>query len=228
MGGPGDGPQLEGHGRRDVPPRRGGGSEGVSHMMAARAVAVSAGKAAGLQRPARPPQRPSMRVYRRAPPGYQFPLPLYRPTRRSLASWFGSACIFGLKLLASGLAGVLVATALWHDQWKSASAPAAVGKRDRGLFQPWGNHRLSPRTGARRRGSRLGSGVHGRRGPGAAVELSASGQDDDLYASGAGSHRRDPARRAQSAPVDSGSRVSSRNARSSRARSWSPPPSSGE
>jgi hypothetical protein len=69
-----------------------------------------------------------MRVYRRAPPGYQFPLPLYRPTRRSLASWFGSACFFGLKLLASGLAGVLVATALWHDQWKSASAPAAVGK----------------------------------------------------------------------------------------------------
>jgi hypothetical protein len=97
-------------------------------MMAARAVAVSAGKAAGLQRPARPPQRPSMRVYRRAPPGYQLPLPLYRPTRRSLASWSGSACIFGLKLLASGLAGVLVATALWHDQWKSASAPAAVGK----------------------------------------------------------------------------------------------------
>jgi hypothetical protein len=97
-------------------------------MMAARALAVSAGKAVGLQRPARPPQRPSMRVYRRAPPGYQLPLPLYRPTRRSLASWFGSACFFGLKLLASGLAGVLVATALWHDQWKSASAPAAVGK----------------------------------------------------------------------------------------------------
>ena len=117
---------FRGQGGRDVPPQRGGGSEGVSHMMAARALAVSAGKAAGLQRPARPPQRSSMHVYRRAPAGYQFALPLYRPTRRSLASWFGSACVFGLKLLASGLAGVLVATALWHDQWKSASAPATA------------------------------------------------------------------------------------------------------
>jgi hypothetical protein len=84
---------------------------------------VSAGKGAALYRPARPPQRPSMRVYRRAPPGYQFVLPLYRPTRRSVASWFGSACIFGLKLLASGLAGVLVATVLWQDGWKPAPSP---------------------------------------------------------------------------------------------------------
>ena len=197
-------------------------------MMAARAVAVSAGKAAGLQRPARPPQRPSMRVYRRAPPGYQFPLPLYRPTRRSLASWFGSACFFWAEAprqrLGRGAGGN-----------GAVARPMEIGVRtggcrqgDRGLFQPWGNHGLSPRAGARRRGSRLGSGGHGRRRPGAAVELSASGQDDDLYTSDAGSHRRDPARRARSAPVDSGSQVSSRNARSSRARSWSLPPSSGE
>ena len=76
-------------------------------------------------------------------------------------------------------------------------------QRDRGLFQPWGNHRLSPRAGARQRGSRLGSGVHGRLGPGAAVELSTSGQDDDLYASGAGSHRHDsaPGRAQRRVPV---------------------------
>ena len=101
-------------------------------------------------------------------------------------------------------------------------------QRDRGLFQPWGNHRLSPRAGARRRGSRLGSGGHGRRRPGAAVELSASGQDDDLYASDAGSHRRDPARARAQRPGRFWISVSSRNARSSRARSWSLPPSSGE
>src|SRR3954453_23505045 len=84
-------------------------------MVAARAVAVNAG-AAVSQRSARPPQRPSMRAYRRAPPGYQLALPLCRPARRSM-SWLGSAFFFGLKLLASGLAGglagVLVATALW-------------------------------------------------------------------------------------------------------------------
>src|SRR5258708_6296572 len=101
--------RIQRAGRADVPLPLCGGAEGVSHMMAAGALAVSAGKAAGLRRPARPPQRPSMRVYRRAPAGYQFALPLYRPPRRSLGSWFGSACIFGLKLLASGLAGVLVA-----------------------------------------------------------------------------------------------------------------------
>ena len=160
MGGPGDGPQLEGHGRRDVPAPAGGGSEGVSHMMAARAVAVSAGKAAGLQ-------RPSMRVYRRAPPGYQFPLPLYRPTRRSLASWFGSACIFGLKLLASGLAGVLVATALWHDQWKSASAPAAVGKEIAAYSNPGETtvYRRAPAQGGADRGWEAESTDAGDRAP---------------------------------------------------------------
>jgi hypothetical protein len=94
-------------------------------MVAARALAVSAGTAAS-QRPARPPQRPSMRVYRRAPPGYQLALPLYRPARRSV-SWLGSAIFFALKLIASGLAGVLVATALWHESWKPASSPQAAG-----------------------------------------------------------------------------------------------------
>ena len=71
-----------------------------------------------------------MRAYRRAPPGYQLALPLYRPARRSM-SWLGSAFFFGLKLLASGLAGVLagvlVATALWHESWKPASSPQAAG-----------------------------------------------------------------------------------------------------
>ena len=136
-------------------------------MMAARAVAVSAGKAAGLQRPARPPQRPSMRVYRRAPPGYQFPLPLYRPTRRSLASWFGSACIFGLKLLASGLAGVLVATALWHDQWKSASAPAAVGNEIAAYSNPGETtvYRRAPAQGGADRGWEAESTDAGDRAP---------------------------------------------------------------
>ena len=46
-------------------------------------------------------------------------------------SWLGSAFFFGLKLLASGLAGVLagvlVATALWHESWKPASSPQAAG-----------------------------------------------------------------------------------------------------
>jgi hypothetical protein len=64
-----------------------------------------------------------MRAYRRAPPGYQLALPLCRPTRRS-AAWLGSAFFFALKLLASGLAGVVVAAALWHD-WKPASSPQA-------------------------------------------------------------------------------------------------------
>jgi hypothetical protein len=64
-----------------------------------------------------------MRVYRRAPPGYQLALPLHRPKRRSAALWLGSAFFFGLKLLASGLAGVVVATALWHESWKPASSP---------------------------------------------------------------------------------------------------------
>jgi hypothetical protein len=69
---------------------------------------------------------PSMRAYRRAPPGYQLALPLYRPARRSM-SWLGSAFFFGLKLLASGLAGVLVATALWHESWKPAPSPQGAG-----------------------------------------------------------------------------------------------------
>jgi hypothetical protein len=94
-------------------------------MVAARALAVSAGAAAS-QRPARPPQRPSMRVHRRAPPGYQLALPLYQPARRSV-SWLGSAFFFALKLLVSGLAGVVVATALWHESWKPAPSPQAAG-----------------------------------------------------------------------------------------------------
>jgi cysteinyl-tRNA synthetase len=92
-------------------------------MVAARALAVSAGKAAALHRPAKPPQRPSMRVYRRAPPGYQFALPLYCPRRRSAASGFVAACLFGLKLVASLLAGIMVAMVLWQDGWKPASSP---------------------------------------------------------------------------------------------------------
>jgi len=92
-------------------------------MVAARAVAVSA-RAAESQRPARgTAQRPSMRAYQRAPPGYQLVLPLYRPTPGSAASWLGSACLFALKLIGSGLAGVLVATALWQESWKPAPSP---------------------------------------------------------------------------------------------------------
>jgi hypothetical protein len=64
-----------------------------------------------------------MRVYRRAPAGYQFALPLYRPARRSAVSWFVSACFFGLKLVASGMAGVVVAAALFHASWKPAPSP---------------------------------------------------------------------------------------------------------
>ena len=67
-----------------------------------------------------------MRVYRRAPPGYQLALPLSRPTRRSV-SWLGSAFFFALKLLASGLAGIVVATALFHESWKPAPSPQAAG-----------------------------------------------------------------------------------------------------
>jgi hypothetical protein len=63
-----------------------------------------------------------MRLYRRAPPGYQLGLPLSRPARRSLA-WLGSACFFGLKLLASGMAGVVVAAALFQASWKPAPSP---------------------------------------------------------------------------------------------------------
>jgi hypothetical protein len=189
--------------------------------MAARAVAVSAGKAAGLQ-------RPSMRVYRRAPPGYQFPLPLYRPTRRSLASWFGSACIFGLKLLASGLAGVLVATALWHDQWKSASAPAAVGNEIAAYSNPGETtvYRRAPAQGGADRGWEAESTDAGDRAPPSNYPRrvkTTTFTPPVPEATGA-----IPPERARSAPVDSGSRVSSRNARSSRARSWSLPPSSGE
>jgi len=65
-----------------------------------------------------------MRAYRRAPQGYQLALPLARPTRRS-AAWLGSALFFGLKLLASGLAGIVVATALFHESWKPAPSPQA-------------------------------------------------------------------------------------------------------
>ena len=167
MGGPGDGPQLEGHGRRDVPPRRGGGSEGVSHMMAARALAVSAGKAAGLQRPARPPQRPSMRVYRRAPPGYQFPLPLYRPTRRSLASWFGSACFFGLKLLASGLAGVLGGNGAVARPMEIGVRTAAVGNEIAAYSNPGETtvYRRAPAQGGADRGWEAESTDVGDRAP---------------------------------------------------------------
>jgi hypothetical protein len=67
-----------------------------------------------------------MRAYRRAPRGYQLALPLYRPARRSMA-WLGSALFFALKLLVSGLAGVVVATALWHGSWKPASSPQGAG-----------------------------------------------------------------------------------------------------
>ena len=121
---PRDGPRAEVR-AAGFPSHRGDGAGGVSCMVAARAFAVSAGTAAS-QRPARPPQRPSMRVYRRAPPGYQLALPLSRPTRRSV-SWLGSAFFFALKLLASGLAGIVVATALFHESWKPAPSPQAAG-----------------------------------------------------------------------------------------------------
>ena len=122
---PRDGPRAEVQ-AAGVPPHHGDGAGGVFLMVAARALAVNAG-AAAPQRPARPPQRSLMRIYRRAPPGYQLALPLHRPKRRSAALWLGSAFFFALKLLASGLAGVLVATALWHESWKPASSPPAAG-----------------------------------------------------------------------------------------------------
>lgn len=75
-----------------------------------------------------------MRAYRRAPPGYQLALPLHRPARRSAASWVGAACMFGLKLVASGLAGVVVATALWHESWKPAPSPEGAGKETAAHF----------------------------------------------------------------------------------------------
>jgi hypothetical protein len=202
------------------------GQRAFSQMMAARALAMSAGKAAGLQRPARPPQRPSIHVYRRAPAGYQFALPLYRPTRRSLASWFGSACIFGLKLLASGLAGVLVATALWHDQWKSASAPATVRNEIAAYSNPGETtvYRRAPAQGSADRGWETESMDAWDRAPPSNYPRRVRTMTfTPPKATGA-----IPPERARSAPVDSGSRVSSRNARSSRARSWSLPPSSGE
>jgi hypothetical protein len=42
-------------------------------------------------------------------------------------AWLGSAFFFGLKLLLSGLAGVVVAGALWHGSWKLASSPQPAG-----------------------------------------------------------------------------------------------------
>ena len=110
----GDGPRSEFQGGGMLRQGLAVGAGGISHMAAARAIAVSGGKSVALQRPASSPPRPSMRMYRRAPPGYQFALPLYRPTRRSAASWLVRAGLFGLKLAASGLAGVLVAMALWQ------------------------------------------------------------------------------------------------------------------
>ena len=112
--------------RRDFRPIMAMGQGAFLLMVAARALAVNAGAAAS-QRPARPPQRPSMRVYRRAPPGYQLALPLYRPTRRS-------AVVARLRLFLRAEAAcerfggrALVATALWHESWKPASSPQAAG-----------------------------------------------------------------------------------------------------
>ena len=177
--------------RRVFPPHRGDGARGVSLWWQARARVVNAGAAAS-QRPARPSQRPLMRAYRRAPPGYQLALPLYRPARRSM-SWLGSAFFFGLKLLASGLAGVLagvlVATALWHESWKPASSPQAAGN-ETAAHSSAGETTVYRRPPAQRDGgSWVGSRLHGRLGPGAAVELSAVGEDDDVCAAGAGRDR---------------------------------------
>jgi hypothetical protein len=151
---------------------------------------------------------------------------LYRPTRRSLASWFGSACFFGLKLLASGLAGVLVATALWHDQWKSASVPAAV--EIAGYSNPGETtvYRRAPAQGGADRGREAEAVDAGDRAPPSKYPRpvkTTTFTPPTPEATGA-----IPPERARSAPVDSGAQVSSRNARSSRARSWSLPPSSGE
>ena len=198
-------------------------------MVAARALAVNAGAAAS-QRPARPPQRPSMRAYRRAPPGYQLALPLYRPTRRSM-SWLGSAFFFGLKLLAGGLAGglagVLVATALWHESWKPAPSPQGAGNETAAHLQLRGNHRLSPPAGGRRHGSRVGSRLPdvGDRGPPSNYPLRVKTMTfTPLSPDATGTI---PPRGRASAWILR-SRVSLRNARSSRARSWNLPPGNGE
>jgi cysteinyl-tRNA synthetase, unknown class len=130
------------------------GAGGISHMAAARALAVSGGKSAALQRPASSPPRPSMRMYRRAPPGYQFALPLYRPTRRSAASWLVGACLFGLKLVASGLAGVMLAMALWQDGGKLVPAPEPAGQQT-GAYSSSGEttiYRRGPTQGGADRG----------------------------------------------------------------------------
>src|SRR4051812_50118568 len=117
--------------RRDFRPIVAMGQGAFLFMVAARALGVNAGAAAS-QRPARPPQRPSMRAYRRAPPGYQLALPLYRPARRSM-SWLGSPFFFGLKLLASGFAGGFGGgfggNALWARGLEAAPPPPSAGER---------------------------------------------------------------------------------------------------
>ena len=98
---------------------------------------------------------------------------------------------------------MLVATALWHDQLEIGVHTGGCWQRDRGLFQPWETtvHRRAPAQGGVDRGWEAESTDAGDRAP--PSNYPRAGQDDDVYASGAGSHRRDPARRARSAPVDS-------------------------
>jgi hypothetical protein len=204
------------------------GAEGVSHMVAARALAVSAEKAVALHRPAQPAQRPSMRVYRRAPPGYQLALPLFRPTRRSAASWLGSTCIFGLKLLASCLAGVVVAAALWHDHRNVAPSPDSARQE---IATPSGAgettiYRGPPAQGGVDRGWEADSTDAWDRPPPSNYPLRVKTMTFTPPAPDAAGAILPE--RARSVPVNPGSRVSSRNARSSRVRSWSLPPGSGE
>jgi hypothetical protein len=107
-----------------------------------------------------------MRVYRRAPPGYQLALPLSRPTRRSV-SWLGSAFFFALKLLASGLAGIVVATALFHESWKPAPSPQGAGNETAALSSSGETtvYRRPPAEGGMDRGSEADSPDVGDRGP---------------------------------------------------------------
>ena len=195
---PRDGPHAEVQ-AAGVPLHGGDGAGGVSFMVAARALAVNAGAAAS-QRPARPPQRPSMRIYRRAPPGYQLALPLHRPKRRSAASWLGSACMLRAEAACEWFGRRRGGNGAVARELEAGAIAARRGQRDRGPFQRGGDHGLSPPAGGGRRGWWVGSRLHGRLGPGAAVELSAAGEDDDVYAAGAGRDRDHSAPGARAAP----------------------------
>jgi hypothetical protein len=169
-----------------------------------------------------------MRVYRRAPPGYQLALPLSRPARRSAASWLGSTCIFGLKLFASCLAGVVVAAALWHDHRNVAPSPESA-RQEIAAHSGAGEttiYRRAPGQDGVDRGWEADFTDGWNRPPPSNYPLPVKTMTFTPPAQDATGAI--PRERARSVPVNSRSRVSSRSARSSRVRSWSLPPGNGE